>query len=141
MAIGGPPVIPIHELVDLCDRRAAIDLGWFEMLGMWATDEPAGADQQTWAVAGHRHAWHAELWSGRRPTIPHDAEHPSPRPLPVEATGDRRTAYRSHLGHTRAELARIRAAVDATLDPATARVVDLVDADLAELQSRLDGPR
>jgi hypothetical protein len=127
-------VIGIVDLVDVCDRRYADDLGWFTLLGRWVTDEPDPARQRWFAVASHRHAWHAELWAQRRPAIPHDADHVLPDPAAVEPTGDRAAAYAAHLVAVRAELADLRAAIDPELDPSTLRTLTLVDADLAALQ-------
>lgn len=130
-------MIGIVDLVALCDARAATDLGWFVVLGRHVATEPDPALQRTLAAAAHRHAWHAELWAQRRPAIPHDAVHPLPEPATVDAAGDLVGTYRSHLAAQRALLSELRGRTDRELDPATRRVVDLVDADLADLAARL----
>lgn len=129
-------MIPIDELVTLSERRCTLALGWFETLGGWVVDEPDPRRQRWFATACHRLAWHADLWSDRRPAIPHDVVHPRPRPASVDPTGDRAAALSAHLAAERNELAALAARVDPDLDPATLRVIALVDADLAELLER-----
>jgi len=138
----GDVVTPIVELVEVCDAWCAVDLGWFEVLGERVRHEPDPALQRLFATASQRHAWHAELWAQRRPAIPHDAVHPAPEPVLLTIAGDDLvTAYRRYLTSQRKLLAELRAATDPDLDPATRRVVTLVDADLADLQARLDTVR
>lgn len=127
----------IDELIGVCEERAAADLGWFVVLGERVRNEPDPRLQQLFATAAHRHAWHAELWAGRRPAIPHDASPTPPRPAPPEVGGDVVAAYREHLVAQRAFLAELRTETDPDLDPSTHRVLDLVDADLADLQDQL----
>jgi hypothetical protein len=121
----------ISEIGEVCDRMAALNQALFEVLGGWVADESDPQVQQWFAVATHRHAWHAELWSCRRPTIPADARADSPELPP--ATGDRASWYRDRLAEVGREIAAVSARVDPTLDPSTARVVQLVTADLAAL--------
>jgi hypothetical protein len=130
-------VTSITELVDLCDDHCAAALGWFVVLGQRVAREPDPTLQRLWAAAAHRHAWHAELWAERRPAIPQDAVHPLPEPKAPEVGDDLVGAYRHHLQMHRSFLAALRAATDPDLDPSTRRVVELVDADLADLQQRL----
>ena len=88
--------------------------------------------QRLFAEACHRHAWHAELWSQRMPAIPVEppmvASSPHVDDLATEPDGTvRGTHYRMAL--TRARRRGSRASVgriDPTLDPATARTVELV---------------
>lgn len=127
----------ILELVGVCEERAAADLGWFVLLGERVRDEPDPRRQRWFATAAHRHAWHAELWAERRPAIPHDASSPPPRPAPPELGDDLVAAYQEHLVAQRAFLAGLRAETDPDLDPSTHRVIDLVDADLADLLHHL----
>ena len=128
-------MIGIVDLIDVCDRRYADDLGWFTVLGAWVVDEPDPATQRWFATAAHRHAWHADLWAQRRPAVPHDVDHVLPDPATVEPWGERAEAYDAHLAAVRAELAELRAMIDPELDPSTLRTITLVDADLATLQS------
>ena len=141
MAGGGDAVTPIGvgivDLVDLCDDQCASSLGWFVVLGERVRDESDPRLQRLFATAAHRHAWHAELWARRRPAIPHDAVHDLPAPSTPEVGDDLATAYREHLAGQRAWLDRLRDEIDADLDPSTRRVIDLVDADLADLAAHL----
>lgn len=127
----------ILDLVDICDGCAATDLGWFTVLGERVRDEPDPRLQRLVATAAHRHAWHAELWADRRPAIPHDAVRTMPAPVLPEVGDDLVGAYREHLVARRAFLDELRAGADPDLDPSTHRLIDLVDADLADLQLRL----
>lgn len=129
--------IGIADLATLCDDQHATHLGWFVVLGERVRQEPDPRLQRLFATAAHRHAWHAELWAQRRPAIPHDATRELPAPATIEVGDDLVAAYREHLAAQRALLERLRGTVDSDLDPSTRRVVDLVDADLAELQERL----
>lgn len=127
----------IAELVDLCDEQCATDLGWFVALGSRVRHEPDPRLQRLFATAAHRHAWHAELWAARRPTVPHDAVHGMPDPATPDVGDDLVASYREHLATRRSFLADLREAADPELDPATVRVVSLVDNDLADLERRL----
>jgi hypothetical protein len=131
--------ITITDLVGICDECYAVDLGWFETIGGWVADESDPARQRWFAVAGHRLAWHAELWARRRPAIPHDTDHSLPPAAPVAVTGDRLAAAAAFLEESRAFVDGLRRRTDPVLDPATHRLADLVDADLADLQRRLPG--
>lgn len=127
----------IIELGALCARHRAISLDLFEQLGALVTADgmAAGADQQRYAVACHQHAWHAELWSKRAPSIP---------PLQLDG-GFEQSVLRSRgtnqpvtdtASYRRAaealtnELTELLARTDPLLDPSTARVISLVLADL-----------
>lgn len=121
--------IPITELVDVCERMAATNRLLFETLGGWVADEPDPATQQTFATMAHRHAWHADLWSERRPKIPVDATSAAAAPRPEPAT-DRVGWYERAVEGLRSELADLAGRVDPTLDPATHRVIALVANDL-----------
>ena len=137
MASGREAVIAITDLVGVCDEHYARYLGWFALLGERVRDEPDPELQRLFATAAHRHAWHADLWASRRPAIPHDATHALPTPASHAIGADLVAAYVAFLDAERAQLARLRAVVDCDLDPSTVRVIDLVDADLADLRSRL----
>ena len=65
-------MMSIIELGDVCARQRAVSLDLFEQLGALVTADatPAGDEQQLFAKACHQHAWHAELWLQRAPTIP-----------------------------------------------------------------------
>jgi hypothetical protein len=133
-------IVELHGIsTELRDRNAQL----FEELGGWVTVTSPGELQRLFADACHRHAWHAELWSRRTPAIP------GPPVSPVAAHGDetpaverddraKATAYRSALTDLEAGMEGIRRRVDAALDPATTRTVQLVMTDVAELRNRLD---
>ena len=137
--VGGRIVITdplgIVELGDVCARMRALNLDLFAELGTWVTT--AEPEHQRWyATACHRHAWHAELWAARSPSIP-------PVDLDAAVTGARRTrlprrpdatAYRSLLDATLDDLDRLSHRIDPTIDPGTHRVSTLVRRDLVELQ-------
>lgn len=126
--------VAIAELVDVCERMAEVNRELFERLGAWVTDESNPSRQQWFAVACHRHAWHAELWSERRPKVPLDGTL-SDVALP-STTADRAAWYRERVSEIQDELAALEAEIDATLDPSTTRVIQLVAADLATLAPR-----
>jgi hypothetical protein len=133
----------IVELHGVGNDMRERNLRLFEQLGGWVTATAPGELQRLFADACHRHAWHAELWSRRTPTIPPPPVSPVhvPNDDPPAVEPDDRakaTAYRSALFDLEAGLAGIRTRVDPTLDPATARTVELVSADVAELRVRLD---
>lgn len=137
---GGAP-LGIIELGAICDRHHAAAMGWFAALGALVRDEAGGERQRLWAEAAHRHAWHAELWSERRPTIPPLTDRPVPDPDPVTDSpvgpGAVVTVYASALGDLLAELDALRGRLDPDLDPSTARVASLVAADLTDLLARI----
>lgn len=130
----------IVELAGWCASMRDESLRWFRVLGTWV-DDPDPHLQRWFAEAGHRHAWHAELWQGRLPTIPpavnvravpeHDQRDGS------RVTGERRASdYRSALDSMLVELDRTADRIDAELDPSTRRTIGLVRADLVELLAR-----
>jgi len=121
--------VPIVELVDVCERMTAVNRRLFEVLGAWVADEPDPQTQRALATATHRHAWHAELWSDRRPKIPVDT---SGRIAPIpDPSGDRNEWYRAVVDAMLTELDDLSARIDPALDPSTTRVIQLVTADLA----------
>jgi hypothetical protein len=138
-----PTTLGIIELGQLCARQRAICLDLFEQLGALVTADatPAGADQQIYATACHRHAWHAELWAARTPTIPAVGS----EAMGSEAVGTETSvaSFRGELGaavdaesyqkiieRLRRELTELRTRFDPLLDPSTDRVISLVLADL-----------
>lgn len=137
MAGGGRDVITIDRLTAECERQYALHLGWFAELASWVVDEPDPVRQRCFAEAAHRHAWLAELWAGRRPRIPPEAVPELPPAASVAGDADRVVGYAAALDAMRADLAELRDAADPELDPSTHRVITLVDADLADLRSRL----
>jgi len=124
----------IVELHTVCHDLRRRNERLFETLGRWvvSTDDPAL--QQLIAEACHRHAWHAELWAARTPTVPIDEPEIASRPALDDA--DRAGSYRTVLAEMQSDLDAVAARVDRRLDPSTSRVVDLVSADLAALEAR-----
>ena len=127
-------------------RAIAVELVLFEAFGRWISTTSQASAKPALAAASRRHAWHAELWRERFPLIP-DADarrRPSltsarePRPL-VDAlavfdtlpSGPGRLAV---AGVAAAELAHeyraVAGSIDPLLDAPTARVLDVVIADL-----------
>lgn len=106
----------------------------FEHVGGWITSTDDPALQRLFATAAHRHAWHAELWQHRTPTIP-GAEEISPdtgigRALDGREGDDARAgAYADALAEMLTGLRALRERIDDDLDPATVRVIDLVASD------------
>jgi hypothetical protein len=129
----------IVELRQVCIDMRARNLQLFEQLGSWVATTADGALQRLFAEACHRHAWHAELWQLRMPTIPVAPRTPQPRMAP-EIPGDarRRDDYRRALSGLRDELHSLGLRVDATLDPSSRRTIDLLAGDLDDLAGRLN---
>jgi len=128
-------VTTLLDVAALCARMRAASLDLFEQVGSWVTNTPAGAEQQRWATACHRHAWHADLWAQRAPAIRSfdlaaavAAERGS---LGAPSTpADRADWYRDVLSELATALDAAAAHVDPDLDPSTARTIALVRADL-----------
>ncbi len=136
---GSVDPLGIIELGTICARMRAANLDLFEALGRWATDGVDPTLQRLFAEAGHRHAWHAELWHRRSPAIPPvdaDTLAESFRE-PIDDRGDRAAVYDTRLGQLIEALDAITGRVDPTLDPGTRRVIGLVRADLEEVRARL----
>ncbi len=125
--------LPIAEVVDTCEHMAAMNQALFERLGGWVTDEPDPSAQRWFAVACHRHAWHAELWSERRPKIPVDPTVDADTYVPTDDLDDRAGWYSEQLARLQERVAQLEVHVDPVLDPPTMRVIQLVTADLADL--------
>jgi hypothetical protein len=120
--------IGIVDLVDVCASMSARNRRLFERLGAWVADEPDPMLQRWFALAAHRHAWHGDLWDGRRPAIPVDA--PRIEQPTDDDPADRADWYRTELAAMRSDLTALEHRVDPVLDPSTRRVLDLVLADL-----------
>ena len=125
----------IVELAGVCDRLADRNHELFEVLGRWVADEPDPARQRWFATAAHRHAWHAELWRERRPSIPVDAVATDPAVFDGGVPG-RAAWYLERVRELDVVLTAIEARVDPLLDPSTARTVALVRSDLVDLRHR-----
>ena len=137
----------IVELGHVCVAMQARNLDLFRTLGTWVNTSAPGESQRLFAEACHRHAWHAELWQARTPIIrvSFDATH---EPELLDDGGDarvddeqRRDRYRAALSALEEQLRSLRARVDPSLDPSTARTIDLVGRDVVEIATRLDARR
>ena len=138
----------IVELGDVCAAMRARSLDLFAQLGAWVLTTSPGEQQRLFAEACHRHAWHADLWEARAPTIPTTRATSLPSTVPTwdgedGADGDdmRRDRYRSELSSLEDQLRSLRPRIDPALDPSTARTIDLVGRDVVEIAERLDALR
>ena len=134
---GATALLGIIELGSVCARQRAINLDLFEQLGALVTAGgiSRGDEQQLAATACHRHAWHAELWAQRAPSIP-----PVQFGGAFDRTVDRyrgslavvakSSDYRAAAGVLRGELTELLGRVDPLLDPSTTRTINLVLGDL-----------
>lgn len=125
----------------------------FEIVGRWATSVPEARARDVLAGHSHHQAWHAELWHGLLPAVPHlpAAELVVPRDADAEivaalrrldppdapdgdgaaATTDRlATLYRVALPHVTASCAEHLARTTVVTDGPAMRVLRLVMADL-----------
>jgi hypothetical protein len=102
-------------------------------------DTPAPELQRLFAEACHRHAWHAELWAERAPTIPGVALDLEPaRSAGGEPeVGRRAVQYAAALAGLLHDLEVLAGRVDRLLDPSTTRTLALVTTDLTDLRDRL----
>jgi hypothetical protein len=134
--------LPLVELGAVCAELRAANLDLFERLGAWVTTTEDGVLQRLFATACHRHAWQAEVWLDRAPTIPvvdvdaATATWRRPLPDPSDA-GGRAAAYADALAKLGERLANVAGGVDGELDPSTARVLALSRADVDDLAGRL----
>lgn len=131
----------IVELGQICNAMRARNLELFEQLGSWVPDTPDPELQRLFAEACHRHAWHAELWAQRTPTIPPVEPSPAERPARESpesiAQADRAAVYADAIDRLQSAVTATLARVDPLLDPATARTIELVLADLGAVRQRL----
>lgn len=133
--------IPIVELVGRCAAMAATHRRLFEVVGSWVADEPDPDRQRRYGLASHRHAWHAELWDQRSPTIPVDRPPADTSHLtPPDGSAARHDWYRRVVNDLIDETAALAAHVDPLLDPGTLRAAHLVLADLADLAEPTSAP-
>ena len=133
----------IVELGDVCAAMRAHSLALFAQIGAWVATTSPGEQQRLFAEACHRHAWHADLWEARAPTIPtaHATTPPSAAPATVDDDDTRRERYRAELSSLEDQLRSLRSRIDPALDPSTARTIDLVGRDVVEIAERLDALR
>ncbi|MCB0966594.1 MAG: hypothetical protein KDB37_07130 [Ilumatobacter sp.] len=122
--------VGIVELVAICAEMRGRCRAMFRAIGQWVPQESDPVAQRRYAIASHRHAWHADLWDERLPKIPVDAIGvDSVTILPPDRW------YPAALDEMIADLDELEARVDPMLDPSTVRVITLVRADLVDLRS------
>jgi len=145
----------IDDLAARASRWVALEDLLFETFGAWARSAPEPPVKRLLATWCHRHAWHAELWRARVPHIPartgcpdHTADvaawiAPLQRVLSdPETTTTTATKLAvitdSLLSAMQSALDEHRAAINERLDGPTARILDLVDADLVTERNSVD---
>jgi hypothetical protein len=133
----------LEELGRRARRWIAVEDLLFETLGRWARELPEPAVKRMLATWCHRHAWHAQLWRDRLPTVERlagDGDDVEAWIAPLRAALlDVNTSAEaiaalsvSVLPALEAAVTEHRDAIDSVLDGPTARVLDLVGADLTE---------
>jgi hypothetical protein len=142
----------MNDTIDDLSRRArrwiAVEALLFDVLGRWARELPDPAVKRLFGTWCYRHEWHAELWRDRLPSVGLAADADDDveawiRPLRT-ALADVGTSAEviavlrdSVLPALEAALTEHRDAIDPLLDGPTARVLDLVGADLTSEASAL----
>ena len=142
-AVGSQRHVDLHVLGQLIGAARALELMLFEVLGNWVADAEPAALRPLLATCAHHHAWHAELWLARFPTLPGAGAESATdagrlrlerlesvlRQLP--GTDERMGAtFGVVVPRYAAWCSSLRATIDHRLDPSTARVLDLVGRDL-----------
>jgi hypothetical protein len=147
----------IDELAARVQRWIALDELLFETLGQWVRTVPEPITKRVFATWCNRLAGHAELWRGRLPTyqgrvgadelaarrVAETAAwiEPVRRALAGAGAGDTASKVAALRDATLPSLAAAvdehRAAIDAPLDGPTARILDLIAADLAAFRAEL----
>jgi hypothetical protein len=141
----------IEELARRVRRWIVVEDLLFETLGRWARELPEPAVKRLLATWCHRHAWHAGQWRDRLPrvdSLTHRDDDVEAWIAPLRAalldvntSAEAIAALReSVLPALEAAVAEHRDAIDPLLDGPTARVLDLVDADLAAERAALTHP-
>jgi hypothetical protein len=130
----------IEMLARRVRRWVAVEDLLFETLGEWARQFPEPEPRRVFGTWCHRHAWHAELWRDRLPAVDgltgRDDVEAWIAPLraalaDVSSSAEAVAALgESVLPAVEAAIAEHRDAIDPVLDGPTARILDLVAADL-----------
>ena len=130
----------IDDVARLAARGQAIESVLFEHLGAWTAGTPEPGVAATLAAWASHHAWHAQLWAARAPSVPSLAVDPGwardeldglTAALGLADTTHARLAAAAAVAEAwEAELAAAWQDVDAMLDAPTARVLGLVLDDL-----------
>jgi hypothetical protein len=132
----------LHELADRIASHRATDAVLFEHIGAWVTSTPDAALKPLLASWAGHHGEHLDLWADRFPAMPgldveaatrdERARLAAAEQQLAGATSDRErlTAALDLLRRLESACATDRADVDPLVDAPTARVLDLVLADL-----------
>jgi hypothetical protein len=129
-------------------RWIAVEELLFETLGRWARQLSDPPTQRVFGTWCHRHAWHAELWRSRLPAVGAAAGDdddidgwiaPLRSAMNSVTTADEAIAVLRHsvLPALKDAVVEHRDAIDPLLDGPTARVLDLVGADLSAEEQQL----
>lgn len=143
-AVVGTNELAIVAVAELCAMLHARSADLFEFCGRQITNTDPGPQQRWWAKACHQHAWHIELADARMPTIPL-VDPPQLIGAASQATASSSEAsapdarWRTVVAELRTLIGDGLALTDPTLDPSTARMLALVDADLSQLGDELSG--
>jgi hypothetical protein len=130
--------LALHDVAELAARSRDRHLAIFAVAGEWARTTP-GPDRRWLARTAHEHAWHAQLWAARSPVVPGLEPSDVATDGLVDATrtrldaadaAGRRSAVAALVAELADDLRATRMRVDADLDAPTARVLELVLADL-----------
>ena len=131
----------IAEVLAWCTWARDANHAMSRIVGNWVatTDDPDR--QRLFAASSSRLAWHAELWERRLPVVPLEAADlgallPTEPAATTEARLQYLLAWLEEGADGYAEWNGSLRDVDRLLDPATARVIALVSADLKELLAR-----
>jgi hypothetical protein len=65
------PAETLDESARRIGHHAWIEQRLFEILGAWVTTVPELEAKAVLATQSYHHAWHAELWHGLLPSVPH----------------------------------------------------------------------
>ena len=65
------PAETLEQSARRIGHHAWIELRLFEILGAWVTAVPELEAKAVLATQSYHHAWHAELWHGLLPSVPH----------------------------------------------------------------------
>jgi hypothetical protein len=145
----------IDDLAARAGRWIALEELLFETLGAWARSVTEPAVKRLLATWCHRHAWHGELWRARLPFIPARTDGPdhtadvaawiaplqrvlTDPDLATTTTAKLAIVADPVLAALQSALDEHRAALDERLDGPTARILELVGADLAAERRALD---
>ena len=140
----------LADVARLAAQGRAVESMLFEHLGRWtasAAEPGVAAELAEWSA---HHAWHVELWTERFPAIPvhdldaathvaaADAADDATRLSSAASTRDRVGAAADVLARFEASCSAARRDVTEAVDAPTARVLDLVLADLRTDLARAD---